>query len=53
MFLDDSIADGSKILWPAYGNAASQVEQGVPQRLQHDFVTSLYESDPVAFLEIQ
>jgi hypothetical protein len=53
MFLDDLIADGGKILWPGCGNAASQVEQGICQRLQDDFIPSLYESDPVAFLEVE
>jgi hypothetical protein len=53
MFLDDLIANGAEILRPGHRNTASQVEQGVAQRLQDDFVPPAYKSHPIAFLEIQ
>jgi hypothetical protein len=53
MFLDDLITDGGKVLGLNCRNAASQIEESVRQRLQDDFITSLYESDTIAFLEIQ
>jgi hypothetical protein len=52
MVLDDLSADSRKILRFLHRNAASQVEQRTGQWLQDDFIPSLYESDPVAFLEV-
>jgi hypothetical protein len=51
--LDDLTADGGKILGLGYGNTASQVKQRVRQRLQDNVIALLYESDTVAFFEIQ
>jgi hypothetical protein len=53
MVLHDLVADGGEILRLLHRNAASQVEQGTGQWLQDDFIPSLYESDPVAFLEVE
>jgi hypothetical protein len=53
MLSDNLVTDGAEILDLGCGNAASQVEQGIRQRLQNDFIPSVYESDPIAFPEIQ
>jgi hypothetical protein len=52
MVLHDLIADSRKILRLLYGDAASQVEQGIRQRLQDHLIATAYESDAIAFLKI-
>jgi len=53
MLLDDLFMHGGKIVGLSYWDTAPQVEQGVRQRLQNDFVTSEYEGDAIAFLQVQ
>jgi hypothetical protein len=53
VLLNDLFTDGVKILGLGYRDAAPQVEQGVCQGLQNDFVASAYECDAIAFLQIQ
>jgi len=53
MLLEDLMTNGGEILRLGHGNAASQVEQGVRQRLQDNLITSPYERDPISFLQIQ
>jgi hypothetical protein len=51
--LHDLVADGGEILRLLHRNAASQVEQRTGQWLQDNLIPSLYESDPVAFFEVE
>jgi len=53
VLLDDLFRHGGKILGLGYGDTAPQVEQGVLQRLQNYSVSPTYESDAIAFLQVQ
>jgi len=53
VLLDDLFADSGETMRLSYGDAAPQIEQGVRQRLQNDFVTLAYEGDAIAFLQVQ